>query len=72
MNEELNGVENAAQSLADFPDADWNVLLNEQSLRDLELSILAPRSSSQAFCSQLKQRDEQVRTLGNLITKLVG
>ena len=25
MNEELNGVENAAQSLADFPDADWNV-----------------------------------------------
>ena len=25
MNEELNGVENAAQSLADFPDAEWNV-----------------------------------------------
>jgi len=25
MNEEMNGMENAAQSLADFPDADWNV-----------------------------------------------
>jgi uncharacterized ferritin-like protein (DUF455 family) len=25
MNEELNGVENAAQSLADFPDAEWDV-----------------------------------------------
>ena len=25
MNEEINGMENAAQSLADFPDADWNV-----------------------------------------------
>lgn len=25
MNEEVNGLENAAQSLADFPDADWNV-----------------------------------------------
>jgi uncharacterized ferritin-like protein (DUF455 family) len=25
MNEEINGLENAAQSLADFPDADWNV-----------------------------------------------
>lgn len=27
MNEEMNGVENAAQSLADFPDADWSVRL---------------------------------------------
>ena len=25
MNEEMNGVENAAQSLADFPDAEWSV-----------------------------------------------
>lgn len=25
MNEELNSVENAAQNLVDFPDADWNV-----------------------------------------------
>jgi uncharacterized ferritin-like protein (DUF455 family) len=25
MNEELNGLENAAQNLADFPDGDWNV-----------------------------------------------
>ena len=25
MNEEMNGVENAAQSLADFPDAEWDV-----------------------------------------------
>jgi uncharacterized ferritin-like protein (DUF455 family) len=25
MNEEIDGMENAAQSLADFPDADWNV-----------------------------------------------
>jgi uncharacterized ferritin-like protein (DUF455 family) len=25
MNEEMNGVENAAQSLADFPDAEWTV-----------------------------------------------
>jgi uncharacterized ferritin-like protein (DUF455 family) len=25
MNEEMNGVENAAQSLADFPEAEWNV-----------------------------------------------
>jgi uncharacterized ferritin-like protein (DUF455 family) len=25
MNEEMNGVENAARSLADFPDADWKV-----------------------------------------------
>jgi uncharacterized ferritin-like protein (DUF455 family) len=25
MNEEINGLENAAQSLADFPDGDWNV-----------------------------------------------
>jgi len=25
MNEEMNGVENAAQSLADFPDAEWGV-----------------------------------------------
>ena len=28
MNEEMNGVENAAQSLADFPDADWNVRMS--------------------------------------------
>src|SRR5437660_11940271 len=28
MNEEMNGMENAAQSLADFPDADWNVRLS--------------------------------------------
>jgi uncharacterized ferritin-like protein (DUF455 family) len=28
MNEELNGVENAAQSLADFPDADWNLRMS--------------------------------------------
>lgn len=25
LNEEMNGMENAARSLADFPDADWNV-----------------------------------------------
>src|SRR5580704_8976313 len=25
MNEEMNGVENAAKSLADFPDAEWSV-----------------------------------------------
>jgi uncharacterized ferritin-like protein (DUF455 family) len=25
MNEEMNGMENAAQSLVDFPEADWNV-----------------------------------------------
>jgi len=28
MNEEMNGVENAARSLADFPDADWNVRMS--------------------------------------------
>jgi uncharacterized ferritin-like protein (DUF455 family) len=28
MNEEMNGVENAAQSLADFPDADWKVRMS--------------------------------------------
>src|SRR5207249_2139470 len=28
MNEELNGVENAAQSLADFPDTDWKVRMS--------------------------------------------
>jgi uncharacterized ferritin-like protein (DUF455 family) len=28
MNEEMNGMENAAQSLADFRDADWNVRLS--------------------------------------------
>jgi uncharacterized ferritin-like protein (DUF455 family) len=28
MNEEMNGMENAAQSLADFPDADWNVRMS--------------------------------------------
>lgn len=28
MNEELNGVENAARSLADFPDADWGVRMS--------------------------------------------
>jgi uncharacterized ferritin-like protein (DUF455 family) len=28
MNEEMNGVENAARSLADFPDADWKVRMS--------------------------------------------
>jgi uncharacterized ferritin-like protein (DUF455 family) len=28
MNEEMNGMENAAQSLADFRDADWNVRMS--------------------------------------------
>jgi hypothetical protein len=28
MNEEANGMENAAQSLADFPDADWGVRMS--------------------------------------------
>ena len=28
MNEEINGLENAARSLADFPDADWDVRMS--------------------------------------------
>ena len=28
MNEEINGLENAAQSLADFPDAEWDVRMS--------------------------------------------
>jgi len=28
MNEEINGMENAARNLADFPDADWNVRMS--------------------------------------------
>src|SRR5260370_11952334 len=28
MNEEMNGTENAARSLADFPDADWGVRMS--------------------------------------------
>ncbi|MEO5935593.1 MAG: DUF455 family protein [Terriglobales bacterium] len=28
MNEEINGMENAAQSLADFPDAEWDVRMS--------------------------------------------
>jgi uncharacterized ferritin-like protein (DUF455 family) len=78
MNEEMNGVENAAQSLADFPDADWNVRMSiarqcADEARHVEMfrRIFERRGGKLGEYPILNFQYRIIAKLGDLLSRLV-
>jgi len=78
MNEEMNGVENAAQSLADFPDADWNVRMSmarqcADEARHVEMfrRIFESRGGKLGEYPILNFQYRIIAKLGDLLSRLV-
>ena len=78
MNEEMNGVENAAQSLADFPDADWNVRMSmarqcADEARHVEMfrRIFESRGGQLGEYPILNFQYRIIANLGDLLSRLV-
>src|SRR5207237_9751308 len=78
MNEEMNGMENAAQSLADFPDADWNVRLSiarqcADEARHVEMfrRIFESRGGEIGEYPILNFQFRIIAKLGDLLSRLV-
>jgi uncharacterized ferritin-like protein (DUF455 family) len=78
MNEEMNGVENAAQSLADFPDADWNVRMSmarqcADEARHVEMfqRIFESRGGKLGEYPILNFQYRIIANLGDLLSRLV-
>ena len=78
MNEEMNGVENAAQSLADFPDADWSVRMSmarqcADEARHVEMfrRIFESRGGKLGEYPILNFQYRIIAKLGDLLSRLV-
>jgi uncharacterized ferritin-like protein (DUF455 family) len=78
MNEEMNGVENAAQSLADFPNADWNVRMSiarqcADEARHVEMfrRIFESRGGTIGEYPVLNFQYRIIANLGDLLSRLV-
>jgi uncharacterized ferritin-like protein (DUF455 family) len=78
MNEELNGVENAAQSLADFPDTDWKVRMSiarqcADEARHVEMfrRIFESRGGKLGEYPILNFQYRIIANLGDLLSRLV-
>jgi uncharacterized ferritin-like protein (DUF455 family) len=78
MNEEMNGVENAAQSLADFPDADWKVRMSiarqcADEARHVEMfrRIFESRGGKIGEYPVLNFQYRIIANLGDLLSRLV-
>jgi uncharacterized ferritin-like protein (DUF455 family) len=78
MNEEMNGVENAAQSLADFPDADWKVRMSiarqcADEARHVEMfrRIFESRGGKLGEYPILNFQYRIIANLGDLLSRLV-
>jgi uncharacterized ferritin-like protein (DUF455 family) len=78
MNEEMNGVENAAQSLADFPNADWNVRMSiarqcADEARHVEMfrRIFESRGGKLGEYPVLNFQFRIIANLGDLLSRLV-
>ena len=78
MNEEMNGVENAARSLADFSDADWNVRMSiarqcADEARHVEMfrRIFESRGGKIGEYPVLNFQYRIIANLGDLLSRLV-
>jgi uncharacterized ferritin-like protein (DUF455 family) len=78
MNEEMNGVENAARSLADFSDADWNVRMSiarqcADEARHVEMfrRIFESRGGKVGEYPVLNFQYRIIANLGDLLSRLV-
>jgi uncharacterized ferritin-like protein (DUF455 family) len=78
MNEEMNGVENAARSLADFCDADWNVRMSiarqcADEARHVEMfrRIFESRGGKIGEYPVLNFQYRIIANLGDLLSRLV-
>jgi uncharacterized ferritin-like protein (DUF455 family) len=78
MNEEMNGMENAAQSLADFRDADWNVRMSiarqcADEARHVEMfrRIFEGRDGKIGEYPVLNFQYRIIANLGDLLSRLV-
>ena len=78
MNEEMNGVENAAKSLADFPGADWNVRMSmarqcADEARHVEMfrRIFESRGGKLGEYPILNFQYRIIANLGDLLSRLV-
>jgi uncharacterized ferritin-like protein (DUF455 family) len=77
MNEEINGLENASQSLADFQDADWNVRMSiarqcsdEARHVDMFRRIFEARGGKVGEYPVLNFQYRIVANLGDLVSRL--
>jgi uncharacterized ferritin-like protein (DUF455 family) len=78
MNEELNGVENAARSLADFPEAEWNLRMSiarqcADEARHVEMfrRIFESRGGKIGEYPVLNFQYRIIANLGDLLSRLV-